>query len=174
MRFWIRLLLGTVALIVIAAYAEFVLDFRGPRSQLRSEDAVAAITSTSYGERDAELDKARARYGGRVRAHDQVPGGTVNGKWTITVDGNVIKEGRIIVKLAGMYGLFAVASGDAIEGIFPFSIVPGRAALSATTSVEALRDRFKTLPVRFLAFADADTSIDSSSPLGLPNWDLVR
>ena len=60
-----------------------------------------------------------------------------------------------------MYGLFAVTSDDATEGLFSFSIVPGRADLSDTTSVKALQDRFENFPARFLAFADTDLAIDS-------------
>ena len=161
MRIWIKYLLGIVAVVVIAAYGEFVIDFREPRSQLKSENALAAITLTSYGDRDAKIKEARAKYGDRVRADDDVPAGTSDGKWTITVDGSVIEEGRIVVKLAGMYGLFAVASDDSTEGVFSFSIVPGRADLSGTTSVKVLRDRFENLPARFLAFADTDVAVDS-------------
>jgi len=148
--------------VVIAAYGEFVVDFRGPRSQLRSENALAAITSTSYGDRDAKIKEGRAKYGDRVRANDDVPAGTLDGKWTITVEGSVIEEGPIIVKLAGMYGLFAVESDDSTEGnFFSFSIVPGRADLSRSTSVKALQDRFENFPTRFLAFADTDVAVDS-------------
>jgi hypothetical protein len=161
MRVWIKYLLGIVALAVIAAYGELVIDFRGPRSELKSENALAAITSTSDGDRDAELKEARAKYGERVRADDDVPAGTSDGKWTITNDGSVIKEGRMVVKLAGMYGLFAVASEDGTKGIFSFSIVPGRADLSRATSVKVLRDRFENFPARFLAFADTDVAVDS-------------
>jgi hypothetical protein len=172
MRVWLKYLLGIVALVLIAAYGEFVIDFRGSRSQLKSESALAAITLTSYGDRDARLDEARAKYGDRARAHDSVPAGSLDGKWTITLDGSVIEQGPIVVKLAGMYGLFAVTSGDTTEGLFSFSIVPGRANLSDTTSVKALRDRFKDFPPRFLAFADTDLAIDScttppTSELGL-------
>jgi hypothetical protein len=161
MRGWIKYLLGIVALILIAAYGEFVTDFRGPRSQLESENTLAAITLTSYGDRDSKVQEARAKYGDRVRAHDDVSAGTLNGKWTITLDGSVIEEGRIVVSLAGMYGLFAVTSGDTVEGLFSFSIVPGRADLSDITSVKALQDRFENFPERFPAFADADLAIDS-------------
>jgi len=161
MRAWIKYLLGIIALVLIAAYGELVADFRGARSKLNSEKALAAITSTSYGDRDAKTEEARAKYGDRVRAHDSVPAGTVDGKWTITLDGNVIEEGRIAVNLAGMYGVFAVTSGDATKGMFSFSIVPGRTDLSDTTSVKVLRDRFENFPARFLAFADTDLAIDS-------------
>lgn len=130
MRAWIKYLLGIVALVLIAAYGEFVMDFRGARSQLNSHNAFAAITLTDYGDRDAKIKELRAKYGDRARADDDVPAGASNGKWTITLDGSVLEEGRIVVKLAGMYGLFAVASDDTTEGIFSFSIVPGRADLS--------------------------------------------
>jgi hypothetical protein len=161
MRGWIRYLLGIVALVLIAAYGEFVLDFRGPRSQLKSMNALAAVTRTSYGDRDAKLEEARARYGDRVRAHDDVSAGTVNGKWAITLDGNVLEEGGIVVRLAGMYGLFAVTSDNTTEGIFSFSVVPGSANLSDITSVKSLRDRFEDFPARFFAFADTDLTIAS-------------
>ncbi|HYA07372.1 MAG TPA: hypothetical protein VEF90_15915 [Xanthobacteraceae bacterium] len=163
MRVWIKYLLGMVAVVVvlIAAYGEFVVDFRGPRSQLKSENALAAITSTSYGDRDAKVKEARAKYGDRVRAHDSVPAGTVDGKWTITLDGSVLEEGSIVVTLAGMYGILAITSDDATEGIFSFSIVPGRAELSHTTSVKNLRNRFENFPAKFLGFADTDMAVDS-------------
>lgn len=161
MRAWIKYLLGIVALVLIAAYGEFVMDFRGARSQLKSHNAFAAITLTDYGDRDAKIKELRAKYGERARADDDVPAGASNGKWTITLDGSVLEEGRIVVKLAGIYGLFAVASDDTTEGIFSFSIVPGRADLSHTTSVKVLRDRFKNFPARFLAFADTDLAVDS-------------
>ena len=70
MRIWIRYLLGVVAVVLIAAYGEFVLDVRGPRSELKSELALAAITSTSYGDRNSKAKEARAKYGDRVRTHD--------------------------------------------------------------------------------------------------------
>lgn len=161
MRTWPRYLLAIAAVVAIAAYGEFILDVRGPHSQLRSEQALAAITSTSYADRDARLKEAVAKYGNRAQANDSVPGGTINGKWTITVDGNPVEEGPIIVKLAGMYGLFAVTSDDNIEGIFSFSIVPDSTTLSTTTSVKLLQDRFAELPARFVAFADSDMTIDS-------------
>lgn len=158
---WIKYLLAIVALVLIAAYGEFVVDFWGPRSKLKSQNALAAITSTSYGDRDGKIKEARAKYGDRVRADDQVPAGTFDGKWTITLDGRVIDEGPILVKLAGMYGLFAVTSEGATEGIFSFSIALGRADLSRPATVKVLRDRFENLPAKFLAFADIDLAIDS-------------
>lgn len=161
LRMRVKLALGLVAAVLIAAYGEFVLDFRGPRSDLKSDSALAALTLTSDGDRDAKFDEARAKYGDRVRIDDSVPAGTVNGKWTITLDGSVIEEGRIVVELAGMYGAFAVTSDDATDGIFSFSIVPGRANLSSTTSVKNLRNRFANFPSRFLVFADADVTVDS-------------
>lgn len=161
MQIWIKLALGLIAIVLIAAYGEFVLDFRGPRSDLKSDRALAATTLTSYGDRDAKFDKARAKYGDRARIDDSVPAGTVNGKWTITLDGSVIEEGPIVVELAGMYGVFAVTSNDTIDGIFSFSIVPGRANFSSATSVKNLRDRFDNFPSRFLAFADTEVAVDS-------------
>jgi hypothetical protein len=168
MRVWVKYLLGIVAVVLIAAYAEFVIDFRGPRSQLKSENALAAVTLTSYGDRDTKVKEARARYGDRVRADDDVPAGALDGKWTITVDGSVIEEGRIITKLAGMYGLFVVASDGATEGIFPFSIVLGLPDLSRAASVKVLRDRFGNFPARFLAFADTDVAVDSCAATPMP------
>jgi hypothetical protein len=161
LRVWVKLLFGLVAVVLVAAYAELVIDFRGPRSHLKSESAVAAITLTSYGDRDTKLSQARANYGDRVRAEDDVEAGISDGKWKITLDGSVIEEGPIVVKLAGMYGLFAVSSGDTTQGIFSFSIVPGRADFSRTTSAKALQDRFENFPARFLAFADTDLAVDS-------------
>jgi hypothetical protein len=157
MRGWVKFLLGSVAVVLVAAYAEFVLDFRGPRSQLTSDSALAAITLTSYGDYDAKVKEARARYGDRVHAHQDDSAG----KWTITLDDNIIEEGPIVVKLAGMYGVFAVASGDNADSIFSFSIVPGSVNLSHTTSAEILRDRFENFPARFLTFADTDMAIDA-------------
>jgi len=161
LRVWTKLLLGLVALVLAAAYAEFVIDFRGPRSHLKSESALAAITLTSYGDRDTKLSQVRAKYGGRVHAEDSVPAGTSDGKWKIMLGDSVIEEGPIVVKLAGMYGLFAVSSGDTTEGIFSFSIVAGRTDLSRTPSAKSLQDRFANFPARFLTFADADLAVDS-------------
>ena len=97
MRVWIKYLLAIVAVVLIAAYGEFVLDFRGQRSQLKSEHALAAITLTSYGDRDARVREARAKYGDRVRVNDDVPAGTMDGKWTITLDGSVMSYARKLV-----------------------------------------------------------------------------
>ena len=119
MRVWIKYLLGIVAVVVIAAYGEFVVDFLGPRSQLKNENALAAITSTSYGERDAKIKEARAKYGDRVRANDDVPAGALDGKWTITVDGSVIEEGRIVVKLAGMEATVCLAACEPAKTVKP-------------------------------------------------------
>src|ERR1700730_10808127 len=60
MRVWIKCVLGAAAVVLIAAYAEFVIDFRGPRSELKSENDLAAITLTSYGDRDKDRDKVQA------------------------------------------------------------------------------------------------------------------
>lgn len=159
MRIWTNVALGLVAMVSIAAFGEFVLDFRGPRSDLKSDSALAATTLTSYGDRDAKFDAARVQYGDHVQINDSVPAGTVDGKWTITREGSVIEEGRIVVKLAGMYGVFAVASDDTTRGIFPFSIAPGSA--KSIVSVRVLRNRFEDFPSRFLAFADSDVAVDS-------------
>ena len=83
MKIWIGCLVGMFLLAFVAAYAEFVLDFRGPRSQIGSEVAIAAITETFYGDRDKKLKEARTKYGDRVVANDSAFGGTTNGKWTI-------------------------------------------------------------------------------------------
>ena len=48
----VRLALGVAAAIVIAAYAELVLDFRTPRSGLAAAGALAAIISFPTGEPD--------------------------------------------------------------------------------------------------------------------------
>jgi hypothetical protein len=158
MRVWAKLLLGTGAAIVVAAYAEFVLDIRAPRSGLTNQSALAAVTLTSYGDYSMKVDQTRAKYGDSAHADQDESAG----KWTITLDGSVIEEGRIVVKLAGMYGVFAVASNDTTEGIFPFSILLSNPTLSNAPSVQILLRRFEgSFPARFLAFKDSDRTLDS-------------
>jgi hypothetical protein len=157
MRFWLEIALGAAAALLGAAYAEFVLDIRGPLSSLESESAMAAITLTSYGDYWDKEKEARAKYGSGVIATADEAGG----KWTVTADGSVFAQGRISVTLAGMYGLFAVTSGETIEGLFPFDIVPTRPDLSGAQNVKVLQERFENFPKRFLAFADDDVVVDS-------------
>jgi hypothetical protein len=172
MRLSIICLFGMIAVIVIAAYGEFVLDFRGAHSQLKSESTLAAITLTSYGDRDSKLKEARAKYGDRVRAQDDVSAGTFDGKWTITVDDSVIEQGPITVTLAGMYGLFAVTSEQTIQGIFPFDIDPPMPKLSGVPKVNRLQERFENFPKKFLAFSDDDVSLDSCQAPEPPAFEI--
>jgi hypothetical protein len=164
-RLWAKLVLGTGVAIAVATYAEFVLDFRAPRSNLKIEGALAALTLTSFGDYSTKVGQARAKYGDRVRADQDVSAG----KWTIKLDGSIIEEGRIVVKLAGMYGVFAVAFNETTKGIFPFSIVAGNPTLSNAPSVKILQDRFAgSFPAKFLAFADADRTLDSCQAPQIP------
>jgi hypothetical protein len=165
MRLGAKLVLGRCVAKVVATYAEFVLDFWAPRSNLKIEGVLAALTLTSYGDYSTKVDQARAKYGDRVRADQDVSAA----KWTITLDGSIIEEGRIVVKLAGMYGVFAVGFNETTEGIFPFSIVAGDPTLSRAPSVKILQDRFEgSFPAKFLAFADADRALDSCQAPQIP------
>jgi hypothetical protein len=147
---------------MIAAYAEFVLDIRAPRSDLVSESALAALTLTDYGDYSDKSSQVRVKYGDSALTHDD----EVAGKWTITVGSSVIEEGRMTVTMVGMYGVFAVTSGGTIEGVFPFSfvpisLVPGGAPSTHLPSIEILKDRFEGFPTKFLAFNDTDWMLDS-------------
>ncbi len=158
MRNWAKLTLGVGAAVVLAAVgAEMVFDIRTPRSDLRSVSALAALTLTSYGDYSSKVDQARAKYGDRVHIERD----EAAGKWTIALDGRVIEQGQIVVKLAGMYGLFAVPSGAAAAGVFPFSFVPGSPTLSDIPSAKILRERFETFPPSFLTFATTDVALES-------------
>ena len=69
-----------------------------------------------------------------------------------TLDGNVLEDGPIIVKLAGMYGLFAVTNGNRSEGFFSYSIIPGRTRIVWRSVDRTAAGSIENLPTNFPEF----------------------
>jgi hypothetical protein len=155
--------------IAIAAYAEFALDIRAPRSDLRQEGALGASASLSLGEYNKRVEQMHAAYGDRA----SVALDPSTGRMTVSLDGKLIEERSIAREFAGMYGMFVVTTPGAPESIFPFALEPGQIPSSHEPNVARLQSHFEgRMPAKFLAFKDADWTRDScvspkASDLGL-------
>jgi len=160
MKVWVSLLVGTGAAVIIAAYAELVLDIRSQRSDLTVVRAVGARAGLSLVEYNKKLEQMQNAYGDR--GHVILEGST--GKMTVTLDDRVIEESQIVREFASMYGLFVVRARDATESIFPFAFAfaPGEIPSDHEPNIGRLRSHFESvLPAKDLAFDDTDWTRDS-------------
>jgi hypothetical protein len=157
MRVWVSLLVGTGAAVIIAAYAELVLDIRSQRSDLTVVRALGASASLSLVEYNKKVKQMQNAYGDRGRVILEAS----TGKVTVTLDDRVIEESQIVREFAGMYGLFVVRARDATESIFPFAFAPGEIPSDHEPNIRRLRSRFENvLPAKDLAFDDTDWTRD--------------
>jgi hypothetical protein len=180
MKSWSKFTLGAAAAAAVVAYAEFVLDFRMPTSDLAKEGAFGASAYLSLGQYNNKVAEVRTLYG-EDRA--KVALETSTGRVTVTLDGNQIEEWHIARTFAGIYGVFVIKPRGAPESIFPFALEPGQIPFGHEPNVARLRARFEhLLPAKFLAFSDDDWTRDScmspsasESGLGEPSdWLRVR
>ena len=160
-----------------AAYAELVLDWRAPHSQLAQSGALSFNSLRSIAALSQIAEEMKAKYGEGAETY-YVPGGQIR----VELDGKVVHEARSPGRVSSVIGLFVTGPAGALESRFPFEIGPVDWRWSQETAlVESIKRRFgKAFPAGLLDFSDLDWTRDScvqfaATDLGaLASWLPVR
>jgi hypothetical protein len=171
MRWKMTLATGVAAAMVAIAYAELVADIRTPRSSLTEMHAVGSSISIQMDDFRRAGEAMKEKYGPTAQTSLHTPGANL----TTVVDGKVVEEGKLPAQFSDANGLFVVGPRGRLASTFPFRLDPRKVPAfgEKSESVATLKNRFgKEFPAKYLAFGDADATVDTC--VGLSGPDLGR
>jgi hypothetical protein len=152
----------TIALAVLASgalgWAELVLDWRTPRSDVAQNHALGVNVGISLAPYNRAAQEAKQKYGDGAKVSFEFP----PGRTRIESEGNIVHEETAVRRLNDVIGIFLIGQRGRADMAFPFRLAPDQdpQRIQRTLAVP-IRDRFgKAMAQRLPSFTDQDWSID--------------